>query len=413
MKITRLESFTVAVPFKAPILSAFGVSYPARIRTFIRLHTDEGLTGIGETGPSALHYVNRESLITRFDKSVAPAVVGEDPFDFNWIRRKLYNSGDAVAVEIACWDLIAKKAGVPLYRLLGGHGEKVGVPVAGYCFFRAPARDGTGGVTPDTFVDHCLSVKAEGGYSVLKLKFGSNRPETEVALAAKLRASAGPELGMRVDPNGSWSLTTALQMLKRLEPIDLEYIEEPIRVQGPADATTATALLKRLRSISATPIAADHCYRTDLLAQIIREDAADVVLADVFGAGGIEPAINFCRLAGAFGLGVAMHSGAELCVGQVVKLHVHAAMPDVVTHAGDSIYPEYADGVLQGGKLQIRDGSMAVPQTPGLGVDLDPVRLARWELTADWHRELDAFWDHTKAMIGVTYPTSDMLMRHY
>ncbi|MBK9123626.1 MAG: hypothetical protein IPM16_10985 [Chloroflexi bacterium] len=247
----------------------------------------------------------------------------------------------------------------------------------------------------------------------MKLKCGSNQPEAEVALAGDLRAAAGRETGLRVDPNGSWSLPTVLRLLKRLESLDLEYIEEPIRVQGPADATTVTALLKRIRGISATPIAADHCYRTNLLAQIIRDDAADVVLADVFGAGGIEPALNFCRLASAFGLGVAMHSGAELCIGQVVKLHIHAALPDIVTHAGDSIYPEYADGVLQGGKQKVSNGAMAVPQAPGLGVELDPDRLARWELTADWHRELDAFWDHTKALIGVTYPTSDMLMRHY
>lgn len=413
MRITRLEAYTVAIPFRAPILSAFGVSYPARIRTFIKLHTDEGLVGIGETGPNALTYVNRDELLSRFEKSIAPAIIGESPFDFNWIRRKLFHVAGAVAVEIACWDIIAQKSGVPLYRLLGGQGERTHVPIAGYCFFRAPALDGSGAVTPQNFVQHSLQVQADGGFSVLKLKLGANRPEVEIALTADLRQALGGSIGLRVDPNGSWSLPTALRMVKRLDALDLEYIEEPVRAQGPADSTTATAHLKRLRGISATPIAADHCYRIDLLTQVLRDDAADVVLADVFGSGGIEKTLDYCRMAGAFGLGVAMHSGTELCVGQVVKLHIQAALPEIITYAGDTIYPEYVDGVLVGGKLAIRDGMMAVPQEPGLGVQLDDAKLAQWELTTERHRELDAFWDHTRALIGVRYPTPDMLMQHY
>lgn len=413
MRITKLESYTVAIPFRAPILSAFGVSYPARIRTFIRLHTDEGLVGLGETGSSALHYVNRDSLLNRFEKGVAPTVIGENPVEFNWIRQKLFHAADATAIEIACWDIIAQKCGVPLYRLLGGNAPQAQVPVAGFCFFRAPSRDGTGEVTLANFVQHCLQIKAEGGFSVLKLKLGFNRPEQEIARATELRAALGEETGLRIDPNGSWSLTTALQMLKRVEPLNLEYIEEPIRVQGPADATTATALLRRIRSISSTPIAADHCYRIDQLTQILRDDAADVVLADLFGSGGIQSTMDYCRLASSFGLGVALHSGTELCVGQAAKLHIQAALPGIITHAGDAIYPEYVDGVLLGGKLAIRDGMMDVPQEPGLGVQLDDAKLAQWELTAEWHRELDAFWDETRARLGVQLPTPDMLVKHH
>lgn len=413
MRITKLESYTVAIPFHAPVLSAFGVSYPARIRTFIRLHTDEGLVGLGETGPSALHYVNRDSLLGRFEKGIAPAVLGENPTDFNWIRRKLFHAADVTAVEIACWDIMAQKCGVPLYRLLGGQGPCEQVPLSGYCFFRAPGRDGAGEVTLDNYVQHCLQVKAQGGFAVLKLKLGFNRPEQEIALAAELRAALDEDTGLRIDPNGSWSLPTALRMLKYVEPLNLEYIEEPIRVQGPADGTTATALLKRIRGISTTPIAADHCYRTDQITQILRDDAADIVLADVFGSGGIQGTVEYCRLAGAFGLGVALHSGTELCVGQAAKLHIHAALSGIITHAGDAMYPEYADGVLVGGKLAIRDGMMAVPQEPGLGVRLDDARLAQWELTAEWHRELDAFWDETRARVGVQLPTPDLLVRHH
>lgn len=413
MRITKLESFTVAIPFRAPILSAFGVSYPARIRTFIRIFTDEGYVGIGETGPGALNYVNRDALLLRFEKHIAPAIIGESPYDFNWIRRKLFHTVDAVAIEIACWDIIAQKSGVPLYRLLGGQGYVEDVPVAGYCFFRSAARDGTGEVTQTNFVEHCLDVQKSSNFDVLKIKLGANRPEVEVSLVADLRAALNEQVAIRIDPNGSWSLSTALRMLKRLEPLDLEYIEEPVRTQGPADGTTATTMLRRLRSISKTPIAADHSYRVDLLAQIVRDDAADLVLADIFGSGGIEATMAFCRVAGTFGLGVALHSGTELCVGQAVKTHIQAALPDIINFAGDAIYPEYVDGVLIGGKLRIKDGKMKVPQSPGLGIELDENKLAEWELTAAVHSELDAFWDEVKARTHVDFPGADMLMQHY
>ena len=108
-----------------------------------------------------------------------------------------------------------------------------------------------------------------------------------------------------------------------------------------------------------------------------------------------------------------MHSGTELGVGQAAKVHIAAALSEEMQYAGDAIYPEYVDDVLLGGKLVIQDGAMAVPQDPGLGVQLDPTRLQKWELTAERHRELDTFWEQTKRSIGVDYPNADLLMRHY
>lgn len=413
MRITNLEAYTVAIPFKAPPLSAFGVSYPARVRTFIRLHTDAGLVGVGETGGSAVHYFNRDALLNRFEKQVKPAVLGEDPADTEWIRRKLYHAADVTAVEIACWDIMAQAVGVPLYRLLGGQGPVERVPVSGYCFFRAPGMDGSGAVTLDTMVEHCRTLQAESGFKVLKLKLGAHEPMLEAVVVEAVREAFGSSVELRIDPNGAWSLPTALRVLKRLEAVDLEYVEEPTRAPGPGDATTATALLRRLRGSTQTPIAADHCYRLDLLTQIIRDDCADIVLADLFGCGGIRATMRFCEMASSFGLGVCLHSGTELDIGQVAKLHVQAAQPDTVRFAGDAMLPEYVDGVLAQGPLTIRDGQMAVPQTPGLGVTLDDGKLAQWELTAERHRQYDAFWDDTKRAIGVDYPSADFLMRHY
>ena len=130
MKIVDIETYEVAIPFKAPILSSFGVSYPARIRTFVRLHTDDGLVGIGETGPSPLHPYTPGTMPRAFQTSIKAAIVGEHPADHAWIARKLYHRPEAIAIEIACFDLLAKAAGLPLYRLLGGQGHRASVPLA-------------------------------------------------------------------------------------------------------------------------------------------------------------------------------------------------------------------------------------------------------------------------------------------
>jgi glucarate dehydratase len=412
MHITDLEAYTVAIPFTAPIRSAFGVSYPARIRTCIRVHTDAGIVGLGETGPSALRTVNRDALLPHFEQMVKPAIMGLNPFEHETIRRRLRYSPQSIAVEIACWDIMAQAAGLPLYKLLGGGATVPRVPLSAYCFYRLPAQAGSGAVTPENMVAHCQRLQQTYGFTTLKLKLGAHHPFVDVPVLHQLRAAVGPDIELRIDPNGSWSLPTALRMVKKLEGVDLQYIEEPVRAPGPGDSTTALTELRRLRSITATPIAADHTYRLDLLTAVIRADTADVTLADVFGCGGIARTMQFCRMAAAFGLGLALHSGAELCIGQVAKLHIHAALHESIRYAGDAIYPEYVDGVLQGGPLPIVEGHMAVPQTPGLGVQLDPDRLARWELTAERQHELDQFWQDCKARIGIDYATEDDLVRH-
>ncbi|MEZ4559978.1 MAG: hypothetical protein R2854_26645 [Caldilineaceae bacterium] len=119
MRITDLEAYTVAVPFTAPIFSAYGVSYPARVRTFIRVHTDAGLTGVGEAGVSATHHVAHDAQVQRFRHEIGPRIEGADPFDYRALLLRLGHSPESIAVEywpagiswgrpqacrsIACW----------------------------------------------------------------------------------------------------------------------------------------------------------------------------------------------------------------------------------------------------------------------------------------------------------------------
>jgi len=420
MKITGLETYSVAIPFIAPIFSAYGVSYPARLRTFIRLHTDEGLVGVGEAGVSAAHLVRHGEQVQVFEQVVRPQIMGEDPFDYLAIMKKLRYIPESLAVEVACWDLMGKAVGLPVYRLLGGTGYRESVPMAAYFFFRGPDRSGQYAVDLDNCVEHVRWLMATYGFRTVKMKLGVYEPLVEAEAVERVRQAIGPHVNLRVDPNGCWSLPTAKRMLKRLEGCDLEYVEEPIKYIPARRAVSTqegvpsvdTVGLAALRRSTATPVAVDGVYRIDMLWQVARDQAADVALGDIQGCLGIKGLYDFYTVAQVLNLAGGMHSGTELGVLQAAKLHVTAAHPEL-TLAGDAIYHEYADDVLVGGKLAYRDGEMPVPQEPGLGVELDDAKLAQYELTEARHREYDEFWADVKRQFKIPPAGADLLVRHF
>ena len=419
MRISDLEAFSVGIPFRAPIFSAYGVSYPARLRTFIRLHTDEGVTGVGEAGVAATHHVAYGEQLRLFQEVVKPLILGQDPCDYLALMQRLRYMPEAIAVELACWDIIGKVAGLPLYRLLGGRGPCERVPVAGYFFFRAAGQGGEPAVNLDNCVEHARRLVETYGFGTLKMKIGVFEPELEAEAIAQVRAALGPRLKLRVDPNGCWSLPTAKRMLQRLAPLDLEYVEEPIKfVPARVPYTTQTGVpsldtlgLAHLRQTAQTPIAADGCYRIDLLWQIARDQAADIVLGDIQGSMGVRGLHDFFTVAEALGLAAGLHSGTELGVQQAAKLHIAAARPELAV-AGDAIYHEYVDDVLRGGKFVYEQGTMRVPQGPGLGVELDEEKLAAYELTEERHRAFDCYWQELRRGYGIPPAGHDLLVRH-
>lgn len=404
MRITDIRAYSVAIPFIAPIRSAMGVSYPARMRTLIELHTDEGLIGLGECGYNPLATFRGTPQAAAFEGPIRDLLRGEDPFDSGWLRRKMrYANEESVAVEMACWDIMGKACGVPVYRLLGGEGPKAGVEHSAYCFFRAPDRDGKHAVTPENHTEHCVGLMHRYGFRTLKLKLGAYDPDTEIACVIRLREAVGPGIGIVLDPNGGWTLTTAMYVAKKLEPYDILYYEDPIRYDE--------VNIRRLQASTRTPICVS-CDRADTLRAALLTGTADVVQADLYNSGGLRGTHAWYATARAFQKPTAMHSGREIGVAQMAKMHAVAAQPDV-TYATDGIYHQYVGDVLAGGMLPYAGGTIPLADKPGLGVELDAAQLARWELTEQVHRELDAFWAHTKADLGIGIADDHNKVRMY
>lgn len=376
MKITGIQATAVNVPLKAPIRWSWGLR-KATTRILVRIDTDEGVAGYGETmgrvGVDNIHYESRK-------------LIGQNPFDIEricaFLRPRPYFFGYAghgliAGIEMACWDIMGKAVGRPVYELLGGAYRGRDVEISGYVFTRGRNEEtGEGGeTTPEDLLAFSRTLVAEHGFRHLKLKVGASHPDVDVATIAAFRGAFGPRMGLRIDPNGTWSPQTALGICKNLHPYNLEYIEDP---------TWGLEAMARLRRDIDIPLSTNMCVVDfDQIPVAFRLNAIDVVLGDVHKWGGIMASKKLAAACETLMWGMCIHSGAELGISELAKLHVAASTP-AIRYAIDTHYPHLADDILVGGKMTYHDGRMTCPDKPGLGVELDLDRVERY---AEAHRK--------------------------
>jgi L-Ala-D/L-Glu epimerase len=211
----------------------------------------------------------------------------------------------------------------------------------------------------------------EQGYGTLKTKAGADMTE-DLEMVRGIRDAVGDRLKLRVDPNRAYTPAQGAELAKRLEPYDLEYLEQPIPAEPLADAA-------RLRQQSRTPIALNESVVDPAsVIEILRADAAAFILPDTHIAGGILPCVSIGRICEAAGVPAIMHCGHDLGPKTAAMLHVAAACP-AYSLANDSTYYGLEDDVITE-RFSIDRGTIAVPTMPGLGVEGDPERIARYAI---------------------------------
>lgn len=369
MKIIGLEHRLLHIPFAHPQVWASGAR-PGTTRLLITLHTDEGVIGYGET-ICLLEFV--QPVVAR---TIAPLVIGEDPHDIERVYRKVEGAGfyhhkramvaALAGVEMAMWDLIGKSAGKPLYQLWGG-GYRKQIPTIAYLHVRSP--------------EEMAAEAAEfvaNGWKTIKVKIGMDAA-SDLAIVRTVREAIGPEIELRADVNGAWTPGTARRQLRKLEEFDLQFVEQPLLL----DDLLGHAELRRH---SRTPIAIDEgAYTSNDVLNIVRLEAADVILLDGHEAGGWWQARKQAGLAEAAGIPVGLHSGGELGLSLAANLHLAAATPNL-SLAIDSNYHGMPDDIIRE-RFTYREGCLTVPERPGLGVELDWDKVERY--TTD--RIIDAY----------------------
>ena len=366
-----------------PLLNTVGVHQPFALRAIIQLDTDAGLVGLGETYADTRHLARLEAA--------ADAITGLDVFALNAIRAAIADRlrGDDAAVgtagmitsasavdqvlspfEVACLDVQGHAAGRPVSDLLGG-AVRDSVPFSAYLFYKwathpgRPADSWGEALDPEGIVAQAKRMIGEYGFTAIKLKGGVFPPDEEMKAIEALH-NAFPNHPLRLDPNAAWTPQTSIKVAAGLAGI-LEYLEDPTPgLDGMAEVAQQAPM----------PLATNMCVVAfDQLAPAVAKHSVRVVLSDHHYWGGLQRSRQLAGICDTFGLGLSMHSNSHLGISLAAMVHLAGATPNL-TYACDTHWPWKTEDVVKPGVLEIRAGSIAVPTTPGLGVDVDDDALA-------------------------------------
>lgn len=380
MKIRDIRATTVAVPLEAPLLHSNGAHWGRFVRTIVEVEADNGLIGLGELGGGG---ESAEAAIVALKKYL----VGHDPLMLEALRfaianptASLYNNRTQLlaAIEFACLDLVGQDLGVPVSELLGGR-IRDQVPFASYLFFRyADPSTGRGEIrTAEQLVDEARSLKERYGFSVHKLKGGVFDPDYELECFRALAEATDGDL-LRYDPNAALSVAEARRFGAAIRDLPNDYYEDP---------TWGLGGLRQLRDLGLQIATNTVVINFEQLAANVLDRAVDVVLLDTTFWGGIRACVKAATVCDTFQLGVSVHSSGELGIQLATMLHLGAALPNL-DRAADAHYHHLKDDVIAGGMFQYVDGAIAVPDGPGLGVQLDRDKVAQY---AELYRELGGY----------------------
>ncbi|MFJ3673844.1 mandelate racemase/muconate lactonizing enzyme family protein [Streptomyces sp. NPDC090106] len=364
-RIAWLRLSSVALPLATPVSDAKVLTGRQKPMTevaflFVEITTEQGHEGVG------FSYSKRAGGPGQFAhaREIAENLIGEDPSDIGKIWTQLVWAGASVgrsglatqaiaAFDVALWDLKAKRAGLPLAKLLGAHRDSVRCYNTSGGFLHSPT---------EQVLDNS-SASLGHGIGGIKIKVGHPDGKFDLKRLAAVREHIGDAVPLMVDANQQWDRPTAQRMGRALEEFDLVWIEEPLDAYDTQGHAALAASLD-------TPVATGEMLASVAEhAELIRHNAADIIQPDAPRIGGITQFLKLAALAEHHQFQLAPHFAME------IHLHLAAAYPiePWVEHF-DWLEPLFNE------RLKIRDGRMYVSSRPGLGFTLsDQVRA--WTLT--------------------------------
>ncbi|MGJ7907367.1 L-talarate/galactarate dehydratase [Actinopolyspora sp. H202] len=354
-RISRVELSLVRLPLHAPISDAKVLTGRQKPLTevaflFVEISTEDGREGLGfayskRAGGDGLYAHANE---------IAPELIGEDPNDIQRLWSKLVWAGASVgrgglaaqaiaAFDIALWDMKARRAELPLAKLLGAHRDSVACYNTSGGFLSSPI---------ERILDN-ITGALDRGIGGIKVKVGQPDTTTDIRRVETVREHLGDSVPLMVDANQQWDRATAQRIGRALERFDLTWIEEPLDAHDTAGHAALTSKLD-------TPVATGEMLTSvGEHRELLRNGACDFIQPDAPRVGGITPFTRIAALAEENHLGMAPHFAME------IHLHLAAAYPDTtwVEHF-DWLEPLFDE------RLECREGRMLVPSRPGLGLSL-------------------------------------------
>jgi L-alanine-DL-glutamate epimerase-like enolase superfamily enzyme len=361
MKVTDVDIHLVSVPFTHPETWRFGRMW-GLTNAVVEVHTDEGITGIGEVPGSPLIGLVRDAL-----EATSSWIVGEDPMrvaaflrrasDRGWHHYPYLGNGASAGIEMALWDICGKALGCPVSQFFGGIQTEL-VPFYWYIWVedRSPAT--------------AREQAAEGvarGFKTMYIKIGFDITN-DLALAAAIKDEVGDDIAVRVDANEAWSVFEATDALRRFEDIGVEFVEQPIDMHDIAGLAT-------LRAGTRTRIGANQsAWLPHQVPEVLARRAADVVVTDPHQLGGLIPFRNAAAMCEVAGIPIVKHAFADLGITTIATAHVLGTLPS--PQLGHQQFLTILAHDILAEPVQFVDGAIAVPSGPGLGIELDRDAIA-------------------------------------
>jgi muconate cycloisomerase len=358
----QAERITGKVNQDIAIIGSLG-EHVAGQYVLVKVRDSSGQIGLGEASVTAIWSGETQSgTIALIEGLLGPLLIGADPFDVEWICRKLdraafANSFAKGALEMALLDLQGKILGVPVYQLLGGRDRKA--PGIRLKFV-------VGAVEPDLAAQRARRMVDRGWHSI-KVKVGRHdHPVADLDRLRTVRAAIGPDTWLSIDANGGYTVDQAIWLGTRLEPLNIVLFEQPTR-RGDHVA------MAEVRRSCPVPIMADESVFTPQDAvDVIRHGAADIVSIYPGKHGGIRATQQIAKLAEAAGIPCTIGSNLEREVATAAMAHVTVATANIQCERfpGDLIGPLYFEDHLSDPPLRYDADRLLVPDGPGLGVNL-------------------------------------------
>ncbi|MBY6537861.1 enolase [Rhodococcus sp. BP-349] len=363
MKIVAVDAIPYSIPYRKPLRFASG-EVTAAEHVLIRVHTDDGVVGIADAPPRPFTYgETQRGIVAVVETLFAPAVVGltltQHEVVHSRLARTVANPVAKAAIDMAIWDALGRTLDLSVTDLLGGYTDRMRVSHM------------LGFDTPAAMVDEATRMRSEYGIEVFKIKVGRRPVSLDTAVVRALRENLGPDVDLYVDGNRGWTASESARAMAEMRDLDLSLAEELC----PADDVLGRRWLVSQLDV---PFVADESAVTP--AEITREvlGGSATAVSIKTARSGFTGARRTHHLCEGLGLEVVMGNQIDGQLGSACTVAFGAAFDLTSRRAGElSNFLDMSDDLLTE-PLEIRDGELSVLPGSGLGVRIDPDKLAKY-----------------------------------
>lgn len=358
MKIIKVESIPISIPFEKPFRIALGEISTSK-HVVVKISTDEGILGLGAATPfPVITGETQASTHNTLEAFLGPAIIGEDPFNIQRIVENMDkvvkgNKSAKAAIDFAIYDILGKKLQVPVCALIGGHYREE-VLISRALSIQEPAE----------MAKNALRLM-EKGFKVIKAKIGVD-PRKDIERVKAVKDVLGNGATLRVDANQGYTTKQALWVIKKIERYEPEFVEQPV----PAHNIDGLAQVAKAVDV---PIMADESVFTPSDAiRIVERRAADIINIKLLKSGGIYNALKIAAIAEAGDIACMVGGMVETNAGLSAGAHFSTAVKNSSYAAEIGGSMERSKGLVDPFRgIEIRNGVVKIPDKHGLGIEID------------------------------------------